>query len=75
MQVTRKPENVRMGKGKGARKAMQARIRAGSSLFRVTSMRRGLLLFFMKKLRVRVSFKLGLCGSEGGLGFLGSPYT
>jgi len=75
IQVTRKPENVRMGKGKGSRKGMQARVRVGSFLFRVTSLRSGLLQFFYKKLQVRVSFRLGIFGSVGDHGFYGTPYV
>ncbi len=75
MQVTRKPENVRMGKGKGVRKAMRAFVRAGTFLFRVTSMRRGLMEFFFKKLQVRVPFRLGIFGDLGVSGFYGKPYT
>ena len=75
IQVTRKPENVRMGKGKGARKAMRAYVHPGTFLFRVTSMRKGLMEFFLNKLRVRVPFRLGVFGNLESMGFYGKPYT
>jgi len=75
IQVTRKPENVRMGKGKGTRKGMRAYVHTGTFICRLTSVRRGILDFFFKKLQVRVPFKLGVFGSFTKLGFLGRPYS
>jgi hypothetical protein len=75
IQVTRKPENVRMGKGKGARKGMRAFVRVGTFLYKITSLRVGLMSYFYKKLQVRVPFKLGVVGQPSVLGFVGRPYT
>ena len=75
IQVTRKPENVRMGKGKGARKAMRAYLHPGTFLFRVTSMRKGLIEFLLNKLQVRVPFRLSVFGGVSPLGFYGKPYV
>jgi len=75
IEVTRKPENVRMGKGKGTRKGMRAFVHAGTFLFRVTSLRKGAMLFFLKKLQARLPLKLRLYSSIENLGFCGQAYT
>lgn len=64
-----------MGKGKGTRKGMRAFVHTGTYLFRVTSLRKGLMLFFLKKLQVRVPLRLRIFTGNEGLGFLGRPYT
>jgi ribosomal protein L16/L10AE len=64
-----------MGKGKGTRKGMRAFVSAGTFLFKVTSMRRGTMFFFLKKLQARVPFKLGVDSQKESLGFYGYPYT
>jgi ribosomal protein L16/L10AE len=64
-----------MGKGKGARKGMRAFVHVGTFMFRITSIRRGVLFFFLRKLQVRMPFRLGINGDLDRLGFLGKPYV
>ncbi len=73
--VTRKPENVRMGKGKGTRKGVRAYVYSGTFIFRVSSMRKSLISFFFKKLQVRVPFKLASFSKDQNYGICGIPYT
>lgn len=73
--LTRKPENVRMGKGKGSRAGVQVRINPGVTLVAFSAVRRGTLHAFYRRLRVRCRFPIGVQypGSSGVGGFVGQP--
>ena len=58
--LTRKPENVRMGKGKGGKVGIQVRVYPGQSLVALSSIRPGALRALYRRLRVRCRFVLGL---------------
>ncbi len=58
--VTRKPENVRMGKGKGGRAGVQVRVYPGVTLVAFSAIRRGALRALYRRLRVRCRFSIGV---------------
>jgi hypothetical protein len=77
--VTRKPENVRKGKGKGARCGMQARITPGLTLVAFSAIRPGSLRALVRRMRVRCRFMVAaLKAEQPGLmlrDFCGAPAT
>lgn len=58
--LTRKPENVRMGKGKGGKVGIQVRVYPGQPLLAFSAIRTGALWALYRRLRVRCRFVLGL---------------
>jgi len=56
--VTRKALNVRMGKGKGARIGVNAKIIAGAPILALSAVRRGLWLKLNRFIRARCSFRI-----------------
>lgn len=54
--LTRKAMNVRMGKGKGGRKGVQARLVAGTVLVGFMALRPGQLRALCRRVRVRCNF-------------------
>lgn len=64
--VTRKPANVRMGKGKGGRSGMHTRIKPGTALLAVSSLRPGMLRKLFHRVRVRCSFTTQLVSAPTG---------
>lgn len=57
--VTKKPANLRMGKGKGGRAGVVASVSPGSTLLAVSFLRRGLVAKICRQISVRTSFKVG----------------
>ena len=75
--VTRKPANVRMGKGKGGRVGLRAYINPGRSLLNFSSIRPGVLKSIHLHAQVRCAFRLGIvntrvCGVRSS-DFIGGP--
>ncbi len=67
--LTRKPENVRMGKGKGARAGLCANVRPGTALLAFSTLRHGQMLRMLRWAGARCQFSLRWCvpaGSGGG---------
>lgn len=64
--VTQKPLNVRMGKGKGGRKGVVARVNAGATLLAFSAIRLGVLKALARRIQVRASFKVCLASIKGG---------
>lgn len=58
--VTKKPQNLRMGKGKGSRQGYRANIHAGSWLLAISVLRHGRLMQLHRHVQVRCAFKVGL---------------
>ena len=58
--ITRKPLNVRMGKGKGARAGILAKISAGTPLLRVSVLRAGARAKLQRYLQARCAFRVGI---------------
>jgi hypothetical protein len=58
--LTRKPENVRMGKGKGSKAGVQVRVCPGRVIVAFSAIRSGALRSFYRRLRIRCRFALGL---------------
>ncbi len=77
--VTRKPENVRMGKGKGGRSGMQARITPGLTLVAFSAIRPGTLRAITRRMRVRCRFVIAAFRAEQPYSvfqdFCGTPAT
>lgn len=64
--VTRKALNVRMGKGKGSRIGLNARVSAGNRIIAVNFCRLGLWVKLVRFVRARCSFRL--CETRGSSG-------
>ena len=55
--ISKKPLNVRMGKGKGSRKGLVCLVKSGNSIIELKYCRLGLLLKLCKYIGIRCSFK------------------
>jgi hypothetical protein len=67
--ITRKPANVRMGKGKGGRRDVQAPVHAGTTLIGFSALRPGVLQALHRRAQVRCGFRIGVCLDMSGSNF------
>lgn len=73
--ISKKPLNVRMGKGKGSRKGLVSLVKSGNSIIELKHIRLNLLKYICNYISVRTSFKVKYIHSfTKSISFNGSPF-